>query len=118
MTIDTTADLEIGATLRELGYVADCRWAWDNYANVVVSLSRRIRLRRLCEIGGGRNPLLTPAEVTALEVDYTVNDISANELALAPTEFRTACFDVAGELSGEPVAQSFELIFSRMVFEH
>lgn len=93
-------------------------WAWRNYRNTVVALVRAFGFRRLCEIGGGRDPLFTRAEAAELGVELTINDISSSELACAPTGFRTACFDIAGNLavglSGEP----YDLMFSRMVFEH
>lgn len=94
-------------------------WAWDHYKDVVARLSRDLGLTRFCEIGGGRDPLFTPEEVAPLGIDYTVNDISARELEKAPQAFRTACFDIAGDLSAAGVAPAqYDLMFSRMVFEH
>lgn len=118
MGFDTTDSIGLRALLDEVGYQPDFRWAWENYAPVVKALSQRLGLKRLCEIGGGRNPLLSLAEVRALGASYTVNDISAGELALVPDGFATACFDVAGDRGALPAAQSFDLVFSRMVFEH
>lgn len=94
-------------------------WAWDNYRTMVETLSREFALRRLVEIGGGRDPLLTPAQAKALGVDYTVNDISPEELRNAPGAFNTACFDVSGDLAAAGIKpESYDLAFSRMVFEH
>jgi SAM-dependent methyltransferase len=118
MGFDAIEGVRLRALLDEAGYEPDFRWAWDNYQAVVKALSQRLGLRRLLEIGGGRNPLLTLSEVRALGTTYTVNDISAGELALVPDGFDTACFDVAGDPAALPTAQSFDLVFSRMVFEH
>ena len=118
MGFDTTDGIGLRALLDEVGYRPDFRWAWENYQPVVKALSRRLGLKRLCEIGGGRNPLLSLEEVRALGASYAVNDISAGELALVPDGFATACFDVAGDRAALPTAQSFDLVFSRMVFEH
>jgi SAM-dependent methyltransferase len=94
-------------------------WAHANYRRTVETLARRLGLTRLCEIGGGRDPLFTPQEAAEAGISLTVNDISASELALAPEGFDTACFDICGDLSGTGAApESFDLMFSRMVFEH
>ena len=98
---------------------SDDQWAWDNYKPVVRHLCTRMAAQRLIEIGGGRDPLFSPSEIGELGVEMTINDISAGELAVLPRGYRTACFDVAGDIS--PVADlrgSFDLAFSRMVFEH
>ena len=95
------------------------QWAWENYGNAVMGLSKDLGLKRLCEIGGGRDPFFPLADIRARGLDYTINDISAEELAAAPEGFRKARFDIAGDLS-EPDAEGaqFDLMFSRMVFEH
>ena len=116
MGFGTTDGIGLRALLDEAGYRPDFRWAWEHYQPVVKALSRRLGLRRLCEIGGGRNPLLSLEDVRALGASYAVNDISAGELALVPDGFATACFDVAGDRAALPKAQSFDLVFSRMVF--
>ena len=108
-----------GRTLDGLGLVNDWRWAWDNYRPAVLALARELGLTRLCEIGGGRNPLFTPAEAAHLGLRITVNDISAAELALAPAEFGKACFDISADLTPAQLdADGYDLMFSRMVFEH
>jgi SAM-dependent methyltransferase len=118
MGFDSGEEVRLRVLLDDLGYAPDFHWAWENYTPVVKGLSQRLGLRRLCEIGGGRKPLLSLAEVRALGVSYTVNDISAEELARVPAGFDTACFDVAGDLGNERATGSFDLVFSRMVFEH
>src|SRR3954462_13872959 len=45
------------------------QWAWDHYADTITALSRRFGLRRLCEIGAGRDPLFTRAQLDALDVE-------------------------------------------------
>jgi SAM-dependent methyltransferase len=94
-------------------------WAWANYENTILGLARQFRLKRFCEIGGGRDPLFTPETVEGLDIALTVNDIDAGELALTPRGLKTARFDIAGDLSEPDVAAgSYDLMFSRMVFEH
>lgn len=111
--------------LRRLGYDSRELWAWDNYQASVIAFvgqcreaERRERgFVRLLEIGGGRRPLLTPDEARAAGIAYTVNDISARELALGPAEFAKAEFDVAGAVNSAEHGR-YDLVISRMVMEH
>ncbi len=95
------------------------RWAWQNYETTILALARQFGLRRICEIGGGRDPLYTAEQAAAQGVELIVNDIDAGELALAPAGLQTARFDIAGNLS-EPdaIGGAYDLMVSRMVFEH
>ena len=94
-------------------------WAWDNYKRVVRHLSTHFAAHRLIEIGGGRDPLFDRAEIGDLSAEMTINDIAAGELAALPGGYDTACFDVAGDVSSiTHLCNSFDLAFSRMVFEH
>ena len=111
--------------LRRLGYDSDEIWAWDNYRAAVLGYAQHCRqagrtgdgLVRLLEIGGGRGPLLTPEEAAAAGIALTVNDIDARELSLAPAAFDKAQFNIAGDVEAA-WAGRFDLIVSRMVFEH
>lgn len=95
------------------------RWAWDNFKRTVEHLCRILGARRLIDIGGGRDPLFNLTEIKELGVEVTVNDIAASELAVLPQGYRTACFDVAGDISHvADLCDSFDLAFARMVFEH
>ncbi|MCA0424626.1 MAG: methyltransferase domain-containing protein [Proteobacteria bacterium] len=94
-------------------------WAWDNYDKIIPALSRHFGLKRLCEIGGGRDPLFQRQEANALGLHYTINDIDPVELAHAPEGYDKACFDIAGDLWALPGQPGpYDLMVSRMVFEH
>lgn len=93
------------------------QWAWDNYKRTVIEVAQEYGLTRLCEIGGGRDPLLRPDEARRLGFDIVVNDIDQHELDWTPTGFDTACFDIAGDVSRFP-KNSYDMMFSKMVFEH
>jgi SAM-dependent methyltransferase len=95
------------------------QWAWDNYDATVLTLARRLGLTTLCEIGGGRDPGFLPSNPALSGLSLTVNDIDQLELDFAPGGLAKARFDIAGDLH-EPDARpgSFDLMFSRMVFEH
>jgi SAM-dependent methyltransferase len=111
--------------LRRLGYNCTEGWAWDNYRPTVLALAQTCLNSgchhqgrvRLLEVGGGRGPLLTPAEAEAAGIELTGNDIDARELSLAPAQFNKAQFDVAGDIDPSWEGR-FDLIISRMVFEH
>lgn len=109
----------LAGAFASLGIANNDHWAWHNYKRVIRDLSEYFSAQRLIEIGGGRDPLFDRSELNDLGVEMTVNDISPVELAALPEGYHTACFDVAGDISR--VAHwrnSFDLAFSRMVFEH
>ncbi len=70
----------------------------------------------ILELGGGRRPSFALAEMPANVNSYTVNDISEAELALASPEYRTACFDVTGDVGA--FEGRYDVIFSHMLAEH
>ena len=114
---DTSSPLT--QAIAALGVENSAEWAWANYERVVRELASRLGAKRLLEVGGGRDPLFTTDEIDRLGVEVTINDIAPGELAVLPKTYKTACFDVAGDLT--PVADRrghFDLAFSRMVFEH
>lgn len=95
------------------------QWAWDHYEDVILALASHFRLKELCEIGGGRDPGFLPDDPKTRGLSLTVNDIDQIELDLAPAGLKKARFDIAGDMS-ELAARpgSYDLMFSRMVFEH
>jgi SAM-dependent methyltransferase len=94
----------------------DAHWAWQSYKSVVLKLQETFQCKSLLEVGAGRSPLLNKSEYESLGAKYTVNDISAPELALAPGWLSKVCFDISGPPSSS--YSSYDLIFSKMVFEH
>lgn len=94
-------------------------WAWENYEATILAMAHQFGLSRVCEIGGGRDPLFSAADAGRHGLDLIVNDIDAGELALTPAGLRTARFDIAGDLSEPDVARGgYDMMVSRMVFEH
>ncbi len=94
----------------------DAHWAWQSYKSVVLKLQEAFQCKSLLEVGAGRSPLLDKSEYESLNAKYTVNDISAPELALTPGWLSKACFDISHPPSSS--YSSYDLIFSKMVFEH
>jgi SAM-dependent methyltransferase len=123
MNAQTTSVSELRPSLAQafatLDVEADCDWAIVNYKRTVEEFCKLFAARRLIEIGGGRDPLFGLSDIETLGVEMTVNDISSGELAVLPSGYRTACFDVAGDISKvADLRNSFDFAFSRMVFEH
>lgn len=89
---------------------------WFGYEDLVVEWIQRVGAVDVCDIGGGRNPLLSPERVGELGLRYTVLDISQGELDLAPAAFDTVCADVAGRTF--ETENAFDFMFSKFVAEH
>lgn len=70
----------------------------------------------ILELGAGRRPSFTLEEMPSTVRSYTVNDISAEELALLPPGYDMACFDVSGDASN--FSDQYDVVFSRFLAEH
>ncbi|MBN8808849.1 MAG: methyltransferase domain-containing protein [Sphingomonas sp.] len=68
------------------------------------------------ELGAGRRPSFTLEEMPSSIRSYTVNDISAEELALLPEGYDAARFDVSGDASN--FRDQYDVVFSRFLAEH
>jgi SAM-dependent methyltransferase len=91
--------------------------AFDGFEPRVLELIRDNGHHDICDIGGGRTPLLWPKEVQQLGVEYTLMDVSQDELDLAPEGHHTLCLDIVAPL--DPAHhERFDLIFSKFVAEH
>jgi hypothetical protein len=71
----------------------------------------------VCEIGGGRSPLFSRDEASALGLDYTILDISDAELRAAPDHVKKIVADIAG-LDAKDFPARYDFMFSRMLAEH
>jgi hypothetical protein len=90
--------------------------AWDGYTAFLERLVVERGCRKICEIGGGANPALKQDFVLKHGLDYVIVDISAEELAKAPSGYRTRVLDVSSPLNGEE--GTYNLVFSKMLAEH
>ncbi len=76
--------------------------------------------RRFCDVGGGANPIVSERKITRLGLDYVLLDDSAEELAKAPSGYRTFRASI---LDGPRVRQlveegPFDVVTSRWTAEH
>jgi SAM-dependent methyltransferase len=92
------------------------REAWKGCRPLVEALASRPGVQRVCEPGGGSNPLLSSKFARDRGIEYVVLDASAEELAKAPPGHRTVLADIASpDLAAEG---TYDLVFTRMVAEH
>lgn len=73
-------------------------------------------LKKVCDVGGGANPILGLDFVREHQIDYTVLDILASELDKAPAGYKKIVADIADP--GFSAEGQFDLVFSNMVAEH
>jgi SAM-dependent methyltransferase len=116
---DVVAPLgSLDAVLTRMSIGRDAEASWACFRETVTTLVRATQANSVLELGGGRFPFFSSDEAHALGVDFTINDISQDELNLAPNGFKTACFDVASPLPSQIQVDEYDVIFSRMVLEH
>ncbi len=90
--------------------------AWCEHHRTVVRLIETHDARHVCEVGGGANPSLGLDYIRARGVEYTVLDISQEELDKAPGGYRKLRADICGDL---PLGLGgFDLVFTKMLCEH
>ncbi len=90
--------------------------AWAEFRDFLENLILHSKAQRICEIGGGANPTLPIDFVQENGLEYTVVDISDEELSKTPDGYIKVQADIAAEdcdLSGE-----YDLVFSKMLAEH
>lgn len=76
----------------------------------------RSDVRRVCELGAGRRPLVPIERLQRREIDYIIVDVDPRQLARVPEGYRTELVDISS-----PMCDSlgrFDLILSRYVLEH
>lgn len=82
-----------------------------------VNLIQTHGYRRVLDVGGGRAPLFTLEEISALGLDYTVIDVDSGELAMLPSGYSTIVGDIC-DAGATSRAGGFDLVLSKMVAEH
>ena len=90
--------------------------AWEQHPSYLQRLVESRGGKRVADIGGGANPVLSPGYIARHEVKYTIFDINAAELAKAPDCYDKLVGDVTSDQCGE--ANSYDIVFSTMLAEH
>lgn len=94
----------------------DCLTLWHEFDETLSRLMNTHRPHDVCELGGGRRPALSRAEVDRRGVRYVLLDADADELAAAPDWCDTIRADAAS--SDFAIEDRFDFAFSRMLAEH
>lgn len=89
---------------------------WKEYPAFVQRLILEFGARKLCDVGGGANPVLSLQFINDNQLDCTVLDISSTELEKAPKGYKKLVQDIEAE-SFVPTDQ-FDLVVTKMMAEH
>jgi 2-polyprenyl-3-methyl-5-hydroxy-6-metoxy-1,4-benzoquinol methylase len=92
------------------------QFAWANYKAEVARLIASKSRPDIIEIGAGRSPMFSEADLPENAGSYTIGDISRKELDLAPGSWNKSCFDICGDVSS--ISARFDVAFTRMLAEH
>jgi hypothetical protein len=84
----------------------------------ILNLIKKHGSKNVLEVGSGANPTLSAATVSCLNIRYTANDVSLEELSKADGVYDRWLCDVSRDVIPEQMHGRFDLVFSRMVNEH
>ena len=89
---------------------------WADYPERAQALARDPSVTRVCELGGGANPLIPLELIAERGLDHEVADLAPAELAKAPEGYRTVLADATAP---EFAARGpFDLIVTAFLAEH
>lgn len=94
----------------------DFTQAWIQYSDTLQKIASLPTVKKICEVGGGANPHLSLDFVKNHGLEYTILDISAEELEKAPDGYHKVQADIASptfNFHGE-----YNLVFSMQLAEH
>jgi SAM-dependent methyltransferase len=89
---------------------------WSEYAAFVQNLVQEHSARKICDVGGGANPVLPLQFITENQLDCTILDISSAELDKAPCGYKKLVQDIEAERCGP--TDLFDLVITKMMAEH
>ena len=92
------------------------RDAWDGFGPLLIDLIERNKLKNICDIGGGANPVLDADFISRNGIEYHLLDISERELSKAPENYNKILADIASPYFKLDI--KFDLVFSKMLAEH
>ncbi len=76
---------------------------------------------RVCDVGGGANPLASVEDIERLGIDYVVLDASREEVAKAPPGYDSVLTDIDDHAAVERLVAergTFDIVVSRWTAEH
>jgi 2-polyprenyl-3-methyl-5-hydroxy-6-metoxy-1,4-benzoquinol methylase len=101
------------------GVVRYAGWfdVWTDFPAAVRRLAARPEVVRVCDLGGGANPILPLADIAELALRYEILDVSAEELAKAPSGYATVQADALDPAFARDHGP-FDLVASGFIAEH
>ena len=90
--------------------------AWNEYPIYVQHIVEEYAARKICDVGGGANPVLSLQYINENKLDCTVLDISSAELDKTAKGYKKLVRDIEAECF-LPTDQ-FDLVISKMIAEH
>jgi SAM-dependent methyltransferase len=88
----------------------------DPFQALVKGIIERTSPRSIGDLGGGANPILSPEFIAEHGLDYTVFDVSDEELGKAPAEYAKVVADLSSGEFRPP--RPLDLVLSRWLVEH
>jgi len=89
---------------------------WAEYSSFIQGLVERFSPKTVCDVGGGANPVLPYEFIAHRGIEYTLVDISAEELTKAPSEYQKIVQDI--EAASFPWKEEFDFLITKMLAEH
>ncbi len=89
---------------------------WAAYPEFVQPLIREHNARKICDVGGGANPVLPLQFVNENQLDCTALDISSEELEKAPMGYKKIIQDI--EANDFIPTERFDFVITKMMAEH
>ena len=86
------------------------------YKQLIMDLIHQYNIRRVCDISGSLNPLLSADYIRQSGIDYSILDISETELSKASINCTKIQADIASP--DFSIDGKFDLVFSKMLAEH
>ncbi|MFM2311616.1 MAG: hypothetical protein RLZZ04_892 [Cyanobacteriota bacterium] len=90
--------------------------SYEQYFTKLRKLAERPEIKKVCDIGGGANPLFSLDQVKEYGLEYTILDISEEELAKAPNQYNKIQANIEEpdlSLNGD-----YDLVISKFLAEH
>jgi SAM-dependent methyltransferase len=89
---------------------------WDSFEGRLQFLIRDRELKDVCDVGGGAHPMLPMDFVLRSGVNYSVLDISREEMSGLPPE----CISIVADIASPSLSLTaqFDLVFTKMLAEH
>lgn len=90
--------------------------AWQEFVPLLTNLINEKQMKRVCDIGGGANPVLSHDYIKEKGLDYTILDLSEHELNKAPGNYNKILANIASP--DFSLDDKYDLMFSKMLAEH